>query len=40
MSLFRTAELQAQNPLETILTMAKMTIEKKDPIPVLFKQAA
>jgi hypothetical protein len=40
MSLFRTAELQAQNPIETILTMAKMTIEKKDPIPALFKQAA
>lgn len=40
MSLFRTAELQGQNPIETVLTMAKMTIEKKDPVTVLFKQAA
>jgi transposase len=40
MSLFRTAELQKHNPIETVLTMAKMTIEKKNPVTVLFKQAA
>lgn len=40
MSLFRTAELQAQNPIATVLTMAKMTIEKQNPVTILFKQAA
>jgi len=40
MSLFRSAELQAHNPVEMILTMAKMAVEKKDLSTVLLKQAA
>ncbi|HSW38268.1 MAG TPA: IS66 family transposase [Acidobacteriota bacterium] len=40
MSLFRSAELQGNNPVEMILEMAKMAIEKKDLPTVFFKQAA
>jgi hypothetical protein len=40
MSLFRSAELQGQNPIETILDMAKMAIEKKDLSTVFLKQVA
>jgi len=40
MSLFRSAELQGHNPIETILDMAKMAIGKKDISTVFLKQAA
>ena len=40
MSLFRSAELQGQNPIEMILEMAKMVIEKKDLSTIFLKQAA
>jgi len=40
MSLFRSAELQGHNPIETILDMAKMAIEKKEISTVFLKQAA
>jgi transposase len=40
MSLFRSAELQGHNPVEMILKMAKMAIEKKDLPTVFFKKAA
>jgi len=40
MSLFRSAELQGNNPIEMILTMAKMAIEKKDLSIVFLEQSA
>ena len=40
MSLFRSAELQGQNPIETILDMAKMAIEKKNISTVFLKKVA
>ncbi len=40
MTLFRTAELQGQNPVETILSAAKSTIESKNASIGYFKKAA
>lgn len=40
MTLFRTAELQKQNPVETVLALAKLAIEKEKSEQLLFKLAA
>ena len=40
MTLFRTAELQKQNPVETVLTLTKSAIEKGKPVQLPFKLAA
>ena len=40
MTLFRTAELQDQNPVETVLSAAKKTIENKNASTGYFKNAA
>jgi len=39
-ALFRTAELQCQNPVETVLSAAKNTIERKNTLIGYFKKAA
>jgi len=40
MSMFRTAELQGHNPIEKLLDMAKLAIEKKELSAHFFKLAA